>query len=77
MANIIGPQTYQAKDKPDYLPAKETLVATIACGIAIAAALRLLWGFRNKTADKSGEAAKSRFVKTVDGDHNPNFRYVY
>ncbi|KAI4751058.1 major facilitator superfamily transporter [Aureobasidium sp. EXF-3400] len=54
IANIIGPQTYQAKDAPGYLPAKITLLIVIASAVPITLALRVLYGHRNRTRVSGG-----------------------
>lgn len=51
VANIIGPQTYQQKDAPSYIPAKITLLAVVAAAMVVTLALRLLYGYRNAVAD--------------------------
>ncbi|KAL4890556.1 major facilitator superfamily domain-containing protein [Aspergillus ambiguus] len=59
IANIIGPQTFQARDAPAYIPAKITIVAVNAAAIVISTALRVMYGFRNKRADRLGTPARS------------------
>lgn len=54
IANIIGPQTYQTKDAPGYLPAKITLLVVIASAVPITLALRVLYGHRNRTRVSGG-----------------------
>ncbi|KAH0150556.1 MFS general substrate transporter, partial [Aureobasidium melanogenum] len=54
IANVIGPQTYQAKDAPGYLPAKITLLVVIASAVPITLALRVLYGHRNRTRVSGG-----------------------
>ncbi|KAF2398199.1 MFS general substrate transporter [Trichodelitschia bisporula] len=83
IANIIGPQTFQAKDAPNYYPAKITLVATTSASIVVALALRLLYGYRNTRAEKLGEPAMSHVeAKAVRGRlsvdfADPGYRYAY
>ncbi|PTB69009.1 MFS general substrate transporter [Trichoderma citrinoviride] len=51
IANIIGPQTFQDKDKPKYLPAKITVLGVAGASIVVTILLRILYGMRNaKTA---------------------------
>ncbi|KAJ5285929.1 hypothetical protein N7524_001235 [Penicillium chrysogenum] len=84
IANIIGPQTFQAKDAPRYIPAKITIVAANAAAIVVSTALRIVYGKRNSTADRLGTPARSR-VETrlaekrtvLDVHDDQNFRYVY
>ncbi len=47
VANIIGPQTFQAKDAPGYLPAKITIFAVAGGAMVVSVLLRILYGFRN------------------------------
>ncbi|KAJ5112895.1 hypothetical protein N7456_001429 [Penicillium angulare] len=84
IANIIGPQTFQAKDAPQYLPAKTTLVAVNAAAIVISTALRIMYGVRNATADRLGAPARSSMEARLAGRSNvqdvhddSDFRYVY
>ncbi|KAL3442376.1 MFS general substrate transporter [Aspergillus insuetus] len=60
IANIIGPQTFQARDAPGYTPAKITLVAVNAAAFIVSTALRVLYGRRNARADRVGGPARSR-----------------
>ncbi|KAL4971160.1 major facilitator superfamily domain-containing protein [Aspergillus desertorum] len=83
IANIIGPQTFQARDAPDYIPAKITIVVANAVAIIVSTALRVLYGSRNREAERTGtmRSAKSwmekRLNKQVDGEGDAGFRYVY
>ncbi|KAH6605761.1 hypothetical protein Trco_004914 [Trichoderma cornu-damae] len=87
IANIIGPQTFQAKDKPKYLPAKITVLGVAGGSIVVTILLRILYGVRNaKTAAarKAEVEAINRGeldAKTVDDEQtdltNPAFQYVY
>lgn len=54
IANIIGPQTYQAKDAPGYFPAKITLLGVITAAIAISIALYRLYTHRNRMRVSEG-----------------------
>ncbi|CBF84634.1 putative MFS transporter [Aspergillus nidulans FGSC A4] len=82
IANIIGPQTFQARDAPEYLPAKVTIVVANAAAIAVSTALRLLYGSRNREAERLGAlvSAKSwmekRVVRQVE-EEETGFRYIY
>ncbi|KAL5344045.1 MFS general substrate transporter [Aspergillus crustosus] len=60
IANIIGPQTFQAEDAPGYIPAKITIVAVNASAIVVATTLRILYGMRNSRAVRVGGPAWSR-----------------
>ncbi|KAE8377509.1 major facilitator superfamily domain-containing protein [Aspergillus bertholletiae] len=84
IANIIGPQTFQARDAPAYIPAKITIVAVNAGAIVISTTLRVLYGLRNARADRFGTPARSRMEskraanRTAEGDvyDDVNFRYI-
>ncbi|PYH29651.1 MFS general substrate transporter [Aspergillus neoniger CBS 115656] len=60
IANIIGPQTFQSRDAPGYIPAKITIVAVNAGAIIISTMLRVVYGRRNARANRLGRAAGSR-----------------
>jgi MFS family permease len=61
VANIIGPQTFQAKDAPAYLPAKITIFGVAGAAMVVAVALRLLYGSRNRV----NEAARREQLESV------------
>ena len=50
VANIIGPQTFQARDAPQYLPAKITIFGVAGGAMLISVLLRLVYGSRNKVS---------------------------
>lgn len=86
IANIIGPQTFQSRDAPDYIPAKITIFAVAGGAMVVSACLRLLYGFRNRTNVRNREAQLQGMtieeVKQVDDEDktdrkNPAFVYVY
>ncbi|KAL4969446.1 putative MFS transporter [Aspergillus stella-maris] len=85
IANIIGPQTFQARDAPGYIPAKITIVVTNAVAIGICTGLRVLYGIRNARADREGISAESWVERKMEkADHGGfdevgegRFRYVY
>ena len=84
IGNIIGPQTFQAKDKPLYRPAKITVLATQAAAAAVTAGLFLYYFMANKRKDRRQEVAQSdseqsevnKWVNQTDKE-NATFRYVY
>lgn len=53
VGNIIGPQTFQAKDAPGYLPAKIVVLATQAAAAGVAAAMFLYYVWANRRKDKA------------------------
>lgn len=86
VGNIIGPQTFQARDAPGYHPAKIAVMATQAGGAVVAISLFVYYIWANKQKDK--RQAVEGGLSTSVGDEkilwenltdfeNPNFRYVY
>jgi hypothetical protein len=84
VGNIIGPQTFQAKDAPGYRPAKIAVMATQSAGAFVTVILfgYHVWANRQKDR-KHGEESESDSmgVEAVWGNltdkENPKFRYVY
>lgn len=85
LGNIIGPQTFRAKDAPDYRPAKIAVMATQAGCAVTTFALFLWYVWRNKTRDgkkevENGETSevgeKEAWSGLTDWE-NKKFRYVY
>ena len=86
VGNIIGPQTFQARDAPNYTPAKITVLATQAAGALVAFVLYLYYVWANK---QKSAAALSTEGTPIDGPteqhlwedqtdkENKTFRYVY
>ncbi|KAB8343036.1 hypothetical protein FH972_022630 [Carpinus fangiana] len=80
IANIIGPQTFQAKDAAGgYLPAKITVLAVNAASLVVVAALRVVYGMRNsRNARHRREGVQSEVeTKALTDLTNPIFRYIY
>lgn len=82
IGNIIGPQTFQAKDKAGgYIPAKITVMATQGAGGLMAFVLFLYYVWANKKKDAA--AAQNTVVEEHNGwenktdKENKTFRYVY
>lgn len=83
VGNIIGPQTFQARDAPQYIPAKITVLATQAAGAAVAAILFLYYVLANKMKDRKhgrqvdgSNTEADRWANRTDRE-NETFRYVY
>ena len=83
VGNIIGPQTFRAKDAPQYTPAKIIVLATQSAGALMAVALfaYYVWANRRKEVsamdplvDAHGEEA---FWEDRTDKENKTFRYVY
>ena len=89
IANIIGPQTFQSRDAPDYIPAKITIFGVAGGAMCISASLRVLYGLRNSKSIKNREAQweemnaegideSQREDRSDSTDRqNPAFVYVY
>lgn len=85
VANIIGPQTFQAKDAPEYLPAKITIFGVAGGAMVISVLLRILYGFRNRSNVKVREAQLAALDAPEETEQdqdltdrkNPAFVYVY
>ena len=86
VGNIIGPQTFQAKDAPGYRPAKITVLATQAAGAFIAAVLFVYYVWANKRKDATQATVEFLEVESQSEKHlwedqtdkeNKTFRYVY
>lgn len=81
IGNIIGPQTFQARDAPQYQPAKITVLATQgACALA-AVALFLYYRWANHRRDKAASGGSTADAvmawDNLTDKENPSFRYVY
>ena len=82
VGSIIGPQTFQARDAPQYKPAKISLMAFLAGEVLFVCALRIYYGFCNKSRDKRSRAAgedvaDSTAYAGLTDKQNLTFRYVY
>jgi MFS family permease len=65
IGNLVSPQTFQARDAPQYIPAKITLIVAMAAAIVVALLLRVLYGVRNARADKYEQPAMSRIERNA------------
>jgi hypothetical protein len=86
IGNILGPQTFQAKDAPEYRPAKITVLATQAAGALLTVILYRYYIWANKQKYKQQirlepEGFEMIGVEGLWGDltdkENLEFRYVY
>ena len=90
--NIIGPQTFQARNAPDYHPAKIAVLATQAGAAVVTAVLFLYYVWENKrrnAASAAGSITKNEELATealvteeeawggLTDKQNLHFRYVY
>ena len=79
VGNIIGPQTFQARDAPGFVPAKIAVLATQAGGALVAAVLFGYYFMENRRRDKrfgGADPAKQGWENLTDRE-NESFRYVY
>lgn len=85
IGNIIGPQTFQARDSPDYRPAKLAVMGTQAGCAVVTVALYFYYRWQNKRRDRRRGATKedeSIFMSpevwvTMTDKENQQFRYCY
>ncbi len=81
IGNIIGPQTFQVKDAPDYRPAKLAVMGTQA-GCAFTTFLLFLyyvWQNKKRTSENETEDAylsPDSWANMTDKE-NKKFRYAY
>ncbi|KFZ07570.1 hypothetical protein V501_06325 [Pseudogymnoascus sp. VKM F-4519 (FW-2642)] len=86
IGNIIGPQTFQARDAPRYYPANIAVMSTQAGGAVVAIVLFGYYVWANNQKDKrqaveeglSSSAGNEKILwENLTDKENPNFRYVY
>ena len=85
---MTGPQTFQAKSAPEYLPAKITVLVAAAVTVVTAVAPSLLYLYRNKKTRPHREAeivaaTNQQRLDPIENEEgftdrtNPAFIYVY
>jgi hypothetical protein len=86
IGNIIGPQTFQAKDAPEYRPAKIIVLSTQAAGALLTVVLYryYVWAYRQKCKQQirlECEGFEMNRAEGLWGDLTDKgtieFRYVY
>ncbi|KAJ5312346.1 hypothetical protein PENANT_c011G00027 [Penicillium antarcticum] len=82
VGNIIGPQTFQAHDAPEYHPAKIAVLATQAAAAVLSVVLFIYYMWENRRRDQTkGEVDETMIDETkwagLTDKQNPSFRYVY
>ncbi|KAL9036728.1 MAG: hypothetical protein Q9214_006008 [Letrouitia sp. 1 TL-2023] len=83
VGNIIGPQTFQAKDAPAFTPAKITVMATQASAAVMTFVLFLYYVWANKRKDSRAgsvdviEQTEEHMWEDQTDKENKTFRYVY
>lgn len=77
LGNIIGPLTFRDSDKPEYLPAKITIVVTTTFACCITGILMMYYVWENKRRDRLMEGVEhtenSEFFDLTDRE-NLEFR---
>lgn len=78
VGNVIGPETFQASDAPQYIPAKMTIVIVLSFSILITLTLMFLNLRENKRRDRNGHVEMPRNYEFMDltDKENQNFRYL-
>jgi MFS family permease len=80
IGSIIGPQTFRAKDAPQYMPAKIIALATQAGAVLVAVVARLYYGYQNSRKDKAASSMDKvgniEWMNLTDKE-NKTFRYHY
>ncbi|KAJ5200130.1 Major facilitator superfamily domain general substrate transporter [Penicillium cf. griseofulvum] len=82
VGNIIGPQTFQSHDAPEYKPAKIAVLATQAAAAALSIVLFVYYKWQNRRRDQTRDriddntANENKWAGLTDKE-NPSFRYVY
>jgi len=84
--NIVGPETFEAKDAPGYQPAKVSLVCTWAVSGVIAVILYGYYVWENSRRDAGmgslkveddSMAEEEAYAGLTDRENRKNFRYNY
>lgn len=68
IGSIIGPQTFQARDAPNYYPAKIAVLATQAGAALFAVFLRLYYGWQNSLKEKRSQELSEHQDDPVSDD---------
>ena len=86
LGNIIGAQSFQARNAPQYIPAKITVLATQGGGALVAVILYGYYRWANWRRDRSpapeahedvDEIPDAERWRNLTDKENPHFRYVY
>jgi hypothetical protein len=78
VGNVVGPETFQAKDAPQYIPAKITIVAVLSVAIITTIVLDLLYVWENKKRDRRPPPDLPPDYELLDltDKQNGHFRYL-
>lgn len=83
VGNLIGPQTYRAKDAPDYIPAKITLITMFGVAsmcLSAISATHYLWNKKNGMLGKGEEGEEMEDhedLTDLTDKQRASFRYPY
>lgn len=86
IGNIIGPETFRAKDAPEYHKAKVIVLATQSAAAVVTVILFGYYVWANRLKEKSMRRLESEGVRVdttedvwgnLTDKQNPEFRYVY
>ncbi|KAG5946951.1 hypothetical protein E4U59_002519 [Claviceps monticola] len=82
IGNIIGPQTFQARDAPDFRPAKMAVLGTQAGCVGTTLLLFFYYVWANKRRDDRSRETEEQYLSpdvwsTLTDKENKLFRYTY
>ncbi|KAG6032365.1 hypothetical protein E4U41_007228 [Claviceps citrina] len=82
IGNIIGPQTFQARDAPDFRPAKLSVMGTQAACAATTISLFLYYAWANKRRNDHSRETEEQYLSpevwaALTDKENKHFRYTY
>ena len=82
VGNIIGPQTFRARDAPEYRPAKLTLLGAEAGCAFVTFVLFLYYVYMNRRRGAVGADVEEQYMERgvwerMTDRENKRFRYVY
>lgn len=79
IGSIIGPQTFQEKDAPQYIPAKIAVLATQSAAILVAVTARLYYGWQNSRKETASAQMTVKDIEWLNftDKENQTFRYQY
>lgn len=82
IGNIIGPQTFQARDAPDFRPAKLAVMGTQAGCAFCTVLLFLYYVWANKRRNDRSKETEEQYLSpdvwaTLTDKENKQFRYTY
>jgi hypothetical protein len=80
IGNIIGPQTFQARDAPAYQPAKITMVAMQSAVMLVCILLFVHYGYQNRkrrNTNNGEDVEDSKAFAGLTDKQNLGLRYVY